>query len=660
MVQTPSATRVADVGITPAAPPRVDPRHPVRPRPALRAATRLALPLAATLAIAVVVTAGLELVHVQTDPWREPLERIATWRADRLALTVLVVWAAVVLIHAVVGRWWLTAAVSAAAGTVIAFADYQKMLVRGEPLYPTDVDHLKDAGLLLETIGVDPASGALGAAAVLLVVVTLVLVVRRRRRTAGPAARVPGSRRRRLVGRLAAWLLALAVLVVASSFNDAGNPLRALWDRTAPTWARWNQVENYAENGFVSGLLYNVPGTAMDRPAGYSAETMHDLVERYTAAATTTNATRDLVALADTNVLVILSESFTDPTALQGVEAAEDPIPFTRGLMAETTSGRMLSSDYGGGTANVEFEVLTGLSLSGFREQMHTPYQMLVPRSAEFPSLVRSVGRDHATLAIHPFQRGFYRREDVYATFGFDRALFQDDMPGAARVERTRFVSDAATFDVVLDELRASERPMLMNVVTMQNHVPYAGSYTEPIEVDGSLTDAERRGVGSYLRGLRYSDEALEELLTELRALGERTVVLLYGDHAPAIWPEQVRAANPGQAMYETPWFVWTSFETEKVDPGAAILGPNHLVNQLLATADAAVTPFDALLASVAAEVPAAERGVMLDAAGRAVLPGDLSARAQKALEDYRLVQYDLVVGEGFAETALFEVPAAG
>jgi hypothetical protein len=170
----------------------------------------------------------------------------------------------------------------------------------------------------------------------------------------------------------------------------------------------------------------------------------------------------------------------------------------------------------------------------------------------------------------------------------------------------------------------------------------------------------DRRNIGQYLRGLRYSDEALEQLVTDLEALEERTIVLFYGDHFPAIWSNQIWARNGGQGMYGTPWFVWANFETAPVEPEAELLGPNHLINQLLSAANAPVTPYDALLEEIAAEVPAAERGIMLDPQGRVITAEDLSPQARELLEDYRLVQYDLAVGEGFAEAELFEVPAAG
>ncbi|MPV35760.1 LTA synthase family protein [Georgenia subflava] len=633
---------------------RLSGRHPGARRRAGRLAdlvVRAVPTLCLSLAVAVVITMGVELVHVQTDTWLEPMERVRTWQTDLLALQLIVVWAVVGLVQAVVGRLWVAAVVVGTLAAVIAFADYQKMLARNEPLYPTDLEHLRDAPLLLEGLGINPALVLAGLIVLAAGVVAAALRARRRR------GRRPWSERRaETLARVVGGAVAAAVLAGAVTFNEDGNPLRALWDRGEATWARWNQVENYAENGFVSGVLYNMPGTAMETPAGYSAARMAEIGEKYAAVAAETNAGRT-GALTDTNVLVILSESLTDPTRLRGLEVEEDPIPFIHSLMERTTSGTMLSSDYGGGTANVEFEVLTGMSLDHFRPQMHTPYQMLVPFQERFPSFLRSVGAAHEAIAIHPYQHNFYRRDDVYATLGFTRAAFERDMVGTEPVENNPFISDAVTFDRVLGELRTSEDPMFVNVVTMQNHRPYAGKYADPIGVDGAMSFFERRNVEQYLRGLRYSDEALEHLVGDLEALDERTIVLYYGDHFPAIWSEQVKAANGGQGMYQTPWLVWANFDTEQVDAGAELLGPNHLMNQVLTAADAPVTPYAALLAAIAEEVPAAERGIMLDPDGRAVTETDLSPRARELLADYRLVQYDLAVGERYALEAMLDAP---
>ncbi|WP_324652753.1 LTA synthase family protein [Georgenia sp. H159] len=609
------------------------------------------LPIAVTVLLAVVVARGIELVHVQTEHWQEPAERWASLPPQLHVLGALAVWPFVALLLAVTGSMWATAVLALAAGTVIAVADYQKMTHRGEPLFPSDIGYLTNPGLLLESAGISPAV-ALGGVVLVAVALVAVAVLSWRRRT----RRRRDERWFRWGSRAALAVAGVAGIVVVAGFHDSGNPLREAYDDIPVTWAPWNQVQNYAQNGFVAGALYNVPGTAMERPEGYGEERMEELVATYAQVAAEANATRQAGALEDTNVLVVLGETFTDPTWLDGVDPAQDPIPFTRSLMEQTPSGRMLTRGFGGGTANVEFEVLTGMSVANFQPQMHAPYPLLVPRYDHFPSFVDSLAPEHGTLAIHPYAADFYRREAVYPALGFDRATFRDDMHHRDRIGNGSYISDAATYQEVLDELRASAAPLMVNVVTMQNHSPYSGVYVDPIDVSGAFDADEGEEVGQYLRALRHSDEAIADLVAELETFEERTVVLFYGDHLPAMWPQGVQEANDAQGLRETPWFVWANFETVDVQP-PPVLGPNQLVPQLLAATDAPLSPYAALLTELSAEVAAHEGTIMLDGRGRPVSEADLSPRAQELLADYRLAQYDLSVGEGYATGALLAVP---
>jgi len=616
-----------------------------------------AVPVAAlTLAAAVVLTLGLELAHASTVPTLDPVDHVNALPTARLVLNGLVVWAAVALAQALTGRFLVTGAASLVVGLVLVFADVKKMELRAEPVYPTDISYLRDPGLLLESAGVSVAYAAAVTVALGAVLVggVVVRVVRRRR----SGARRPLAHRLLSYGlRAATAVLAVGALVVTAGFNEPGNPLRKAYERTGPSWTHWDQPENYATNGFFAGTLYNLPASAMPRPAGYGEKAMDELAARYTDLAAATNSGRDPAALEDTNIVIILSETFADPSRLP-VEMSEDPIPFTRSLMEHHTSGSTIASGYGGGTANVEFEVLTGMAQSNFRPQLHTPFQTLVPHHDEFPSFVRSLGSGRETLTIHPFLSTFYRRDAVYPALGFDRSKFRDDMEHTAGIEGRGQVSDSATFDEVVTELRSTDEPMLVNVVTMQNHRPYTGLYSDPVAVEGDMTDAEKAETGQYLRGLSHSDKAIEQLVTDLEQLDERTIFLLYGDHLASLWPDSVKASVPAHTLYETPYVVWANFPTEKLD-NAPTVGPNFLVNQLLASADAPVTPYNALLAELEKETAGVERTLTLDAEGRQIDPADLSTRARELLDDYRLVQYDLTVGRGYAEEAMFEVPPA-
>ncbi len=635
--------------------PQADPARPAeRTGPPVRRLLRLVLlPVAVTALLAAVVTLGVELVHVQTEPWQEPAERWASLPARLHVLGALTVWPFVALLLAVTGSLWATTVLTLAAGAVVAVADHRKMTLRGEPLFPTDVGYLTSPRLLLDSAGVSPLLAG-GAAVLVVAALAAVAVVSWRRR----GTRSRRERRWRWGTRLVLGLVGAAGVVVIAGFHEPGNPLRAAYEDLPVTWAEWNQAQNYAQNGFVAGVLYNLPGEAMTPPEGYSRERMAEIVATYGSVAAGANTERTGAALDDTNVVLVLAESFSDPTRLAGLEIAEDPIPFTRFLMGHTPSGTMLSSGLGGGTANVEFEVLTGMAVANFRPQLHAPYPLLIPHHEHFPSVVDRLGGRHAGLAVHPYSPRFYRRETVYPRLGLDRAIFQDAMGHRDRVGNDSHISDAATYAEVLDQLDAAEEPLLVNVVTMQNHSPYSGVHPDPIEVSGDFDAAAAEEIGQYLRGLRHADDALAAFLAELTAREERTVVLVYGDHLPAIWPESVTDANDRQTLHETPWFVWANTALDDVGP-PPVLGPNHLVGQVLAATGAPLTPFDALLAELSREVPAQEAGIMLDAAGQPVTADRLPPRARELLHDYRLVQYDLSVGERYSLETIFRVPDA-
>jgi len=441
--------------------------------------------------------------------------------------------------------------------------------------------------------------------------------------------------------------------VSAGGFNQPGNVVRAVFDSDVHRWAHWSQHENFQKNGFIPGVLYGMPVDAMAPPADYSADRMAEIVERYGADAAAINVDRDPTALDELNIVVILSESFSDPTRLDGMSISYDPIPITRDVMRGTTSGDLLVGGYGGGTANVEFEVLTGMTLGFFAPQMATPYQQLFSHGETFPSLVRWFGeRGHDTLAVHPFSGEMYQRREVYPQLGFGAFVEESDLPQANARRTGEYVGDAAAFDEVVDQLRTHDRPAFAQLVTMQNHMPYdRHAFDKSLPVEG-LDAKSRETFGQYARGIQLSDQAMGAFLDDLAQLHEQTVVVFYGDHLPGLYPGEISAAN-GQKMLETPFFIWKNFGDNEPGP-QPITSPGQLLPLMYDAVDAAVPPYVALLEKVRAHVPAMQRGIMLDAEGHVVDESGLDAQARRALEDYRLVQYDLAVGNRWSEDELF------
>lgn len=613
--------------------------------------------LGRTALLAVLCNLTLELSQltgVEGYPWRyKTPEFVLLFLLGSLAL-----WLVVGLVHAVVGRFWLTSALVVTATAVVAFADYAKMQLRHEPLYPSDWAFAGDIGFLVDMVGVQ---GVLLFVTVLvaLAVATLTAVLALRRRFPGrPRQPRRGGRRTRVVVRALTAGLCLVSLGYLADFNSPGNAARGAYEALGASWRPWSQHRNYLGNGFVAGTLYNMSIPAFAPPAGYSAATLDRIVAKYTAAAARINQSRAPRSLADVNVVMVLSESFSDPGSLRGVRVAEDPIPFIRSLMGSTTSGPMLAQNVGGGTANMEFEALTGMSASQFPPQLKVPYQMLVPTHDTFPSAVGWLKQSgHRAVAIHPFTTEMYRRRDVYRTFGFDRFVHDGTLHDTSRIGHDAYISDAATFDEVQRRLSSSDDPLLMNVVTMQNHIPYERRYDDPVHVTGPDGESMPE-IGQYVRGLTHTDRAVKELIDGLTGFDEPTVVVFYGDHLPGSYPDEVFLANGRRAMHRTPFFVWANFPGERQEQ--PITSPIHFMDLVLERADAAVPPYYALLHELRHEIPAMDSGMIFDVHNRPLRPGELSERATRLLRDYRLVQYDLSVGERYSEDAMFDrVPEA-
>ena len=568
-------------------------------------------------------------------------------------LGTLVIWLLVILVLALVGRLWVTAGLVAIATLTTGYANHEKLELRLEPLYPSDLAMASQLDFLSQMVGLSATLALVGG--LVLAVALAVLgghfatkLFPRIRRTSHPRLAIG-----LLVTRVCTVLVVLLGLFYVTDFNNPGNQFRAAYEDQGARWRFWNQHTNYRSNGFVGGMLYNTDVPGMIRPVGYSEATMRALTEKYAESAAVINEQRDPDAFDGVNVVMVLSETFTDPTRLKTVEVAEDPIPYTRSLMRRTTSGNMLAARFGGGTANMEFSALTGMSLALFQPQMNTPYQMLVPDYEQFPSLAGYFGQlGHRTAATHPFLPSLYRRSEVYPILGFETSEFADEMAHQERLENSEYISDESAFQEVGDTIADASEPVFVNLVTMQNHMLMAGSYSDPIPVTGVEEGDGRDNAEHYARGLSYSDEALQRFIESMNSSGEKTVLLFYGDHLPGFWPTEVRRANGIRTMRETPFFVYANFGDQQARQ-LPTTSPAYFGNHIFEAAGAAVPPYYALLTQLEQEIPAMEQDMMIGTDDREITDGDLSSKARELLHDYRLVQYDLSVGQRWSQSEM-------
>ncbi|MET0999552.1 MAG: LTA synthase family protein [Marmoricola sp.] len=566
--------------------------------------------------------------------------------------SVLVAWVVVLLVVALIGRLWVSLGVVTALTAFIGAVNATKLDLRNDPVFPSDVVYLRQPSFLFDMV---PKSslllGALGLVAVVAVAALFGWLVAKVFPGFGKGLSRRGLMALR-ISRVLVVLLCLGLLHMASNFNEPGNTWRSAFDSTGLRWRYWDQRINYQRNGFVPGLLFNMHVTAMAEPAGYSKKAVDEIAARYSARAEQLNAGRT-ATLDKTNVVIVLSESFTDPSWLKTVKFPKNPIPRTTALMDETVSGRMLAPGFGGGTANVEFELLTGQSLSQFKPQLATPYEQLVPRFDKYPSAVEwFTDRGHTAIAVHPFSPRMYKRPDVYKSFGFKDFITKDQMTEKGR-GGGRFIDDKSLFKETLNQIQDHDEPLLLHLISMQNHMPYGGQYDDPINPSG-LPPKYAALAGQYARGLSRTDEALADFLADLKKEPEPTAVIFYGDHLPAqVYPQDLQKREGHLTSHQTPFLIWSN---QKALPHTDLptTSPTQFMPKLFNALQVPVPPYYALLDALDKQVPAMDGGFAINAQNQQVKPKDLSPEAKKVLADYRMIQYDLSIGERYSEKELF------
>lgn len=565
----------------------------------------------------------------------------------------LIVWLVLVVAIGLTNRVMLSIGLVGAVIFAVAVANWVKLGIRSEPVYPSDVDFIRQPEFLTSMMSTQALVVAVFA--IIGIVLASLLVARRYERRLVGIWPAHLSLRKQFVAvgtRTAVVMIAIMLLANTAAFNSPGNTWRKVYDLSGERWRYWNQKTNYQAHGFLGGFLYNMPTTAMDTPTDYTPERMAKVAEKYERVAAQINKTRT-GSLADTNVVVVLGESFSDPTRLQGFQLAEDPIPRTRDLMTRTTSGTMLTQLYGGGTANMEFEILTGQSIGLFNPQLNSPFQMLVSSYDQYPSAVSwFAAQGHVPIAIHPYTTTMYKRPAVYKTFGFTDFVYDQTMASTKKIENSQFIADSSAYAEVERRIAESDDPLMINLVTMQNHIPVEDAYSDPIPVTG-VSGGQANRISNYARGLAHSDKALADFLNRLKKSDEKTVVIFYGDHLPGIYGTDVRNTNGDFALHQTPFFLWSNTGEQIADP-QPVTSPIFFLPMLYELANAPIPPYYALLERLHAQVPAIEQGRILNPDGDLVERTALPLKAQALLNEAQLVQFDFSIGERYAVDAMW------
>lgn len=595
------------------------------------------------VAISIVFVVGLSNLYLQwcqNDLSFDLAVKFAfSWHTEKFLLACLVLLMIFLFLVAVLGSFLFGTFFYLVGIGILGYANYLKMTYRQEPIYPDDLKMIKEFGLLKDMTGT--TSFYLLAGMILLVVAGGCWAIYRSFKKDKKFQAI----------RVITLFTTIFALIYISHFNNPNNLLRKAYNKTA-LWIPYSQKMNYYNTGFIGGFLYNLKIDPMEKPKGYSEEKIKEFTSHYQKLADEKNKT---ASEEQPNIIYVMSESFSDPSRLNGVEITGDPLADYYAVADQTYSGQMLSQNYGGGTANIEFEALTGFSMGLFNAQLTTPYTMLVPKMNQLPSIVSTLkDQNYHTTAIHPYNTSMYKRKDVYEVLGFDEFISENTMTYTDTIEDNPYISDASAYQEVMDLLKEDDTPQFIHLVTMQTHMPYDGKYQQ---LEYTAKTEDNSGISSlenYLQDISYSSQSLKAFTEELKKLSRRTLVVFWGDHLPGIYSDTIQNSNEKHTLHETQFLMFDSQgELEKTE--APVTSPFYFAADLMNQTNQQTTGFYQLLLALQNELPAFERELYYQE-GQWQREAQLNKKQAELYQAYEMIQYDIVSGEKYSlQTNFFE-----
>lgn len=321
-----------------------------------------------------------------------------------------------------------------------------------------------------------------------------------------------------------------------------------------------NIALGYEEYGFVYGFSTSIVGTGMSKPANYSEETIDEIQNSIQVSETVTRENMP-------NVVVVLLESFIDPTEVKYLNIEGDPIPNFRYLEENFTTGYMTVPVVGAGTANAEFEVLTGMSMRFFGTGEY-PYKTIL-KETDCESIAGNLGKlGYATHVVHNNTAKFYSRNNAFSMMGFDTFVSKEFMIVDEYNTLGTWAADNLLLEHIDNVMNKSENQQdLVYCITVQGHGAYP---TEPVfenpefKVTGAPTAEMNYAWEYYVNEIHFVDEFIGNLVAQLEARDEETILVLWGDHLPTMGLDESDMAS--KSTFKTKYVTWNNFGLPKKD----------------------------------------------------------------------------------------------
>lgn len=476
-----------------------------------------------------------------------------------LLLNFLPLWLITVCFWFLFANAFYGAACAGTLGGILSLVNRTMIESRDEPLSPKDFALIREAGDALGSYNLNIHIGSLAAIIVFMIAMLLL-------------GKMFGGKRpfqklwKNICLALTGAVLSLGILVgcVCGIYSS-----KDLYN-SFPIGNPYYIAGVYNQFGFPYCFCYNFFTYPVDKPEGYSAKQ----VEQYIAEAPEKTGDGKPV-----NVIMVMNEAFSDVTNHPAFAYAEgqEPLHFFNSLKdsENAIAGHIVVPNFGAGTANTEFDVLTGMQTNLISQSGTSAFRVL---HSDINSLFRVFRKDdYQTEFIHPGQDWFYNRQNVYRYFGAEKLMFSQEFSEAET--KGTWVTDTAVADKIKTEFESAVaigKPYFNYTVTIQNHMAYSadkyGDYTVPqAPLNVSVSEEAQTLLSVYAEGARDADAMLKELTEYYTNRSEPVVLVFFGDHQPNLgnnylaYRELGIEIGEGQSpdavlrTYETPYVIWVN-----------------------------------------------------------------------------------------------------
>ena len=343
-----------------------------------------------------------------------------------------------------------------------------------------------------------------------------------------------------------------------------------------------NIAQGYSDYGFVYGFSSSVMDRGMSKPDDYSKDTIKKITDRVAK----TKEENKSYKLADSkklvsdssdqtakqpNIICVLLEAFMDPSEVNFLKMSEDPIPNFRALCDNYTSGYLTVPVVGAGTANSEFEVLTGMNLRFFGTGEY-PYKTILKKT-NCESIASDLSKTgYGTHVVHNNGGNFYSRANAFSQFGFDSFTSKELM----NIQEYTPLGSWPTDDILIQETKKAldstpDQSDFVYTITVQGHGNYPSEKIIPnpeIKVSGAETEEKNNQWEYYVNQIHEVDKFIGNLTDMLAQRDEETILVLFGDHLPTMGLEDQDVASGD--IFKTQYATWNNFGLEQKDADLA------------------------------------------------------------------------------------------